>query len=258
MRAFVSNGVAIALPVAAFFGIIGVWTTAIAVFGIPEYLLPHPKSVLTAALDPRTHLARQTMVTASEAVAGFVIANVLAFALAVIFSESVVLARSLFPYAIALKTTPVVAIAPILVVWFRTGLAAKVAAASLVSFFPVLVAVTEGLRAVDPAALDLFSSLGASRLQTMRLLRIPSAQTYLFPALKVSSSLSVVGAIVGEFVSPDAGLGQILTRSGYHLDNAAVFAALFASAGVGVTMFLLVGGAEGLATRWRRRGALPA
>lgn len=253
MRAFITGS--LALPAAAFVVILMLWIGVVNLFHVPEYLLPSPSTVALSAIDPHTHLLQQTLVTAFEALLGFLIANVIAFSAAIVFSESAVLARSFWPYAIALKTTPIVAIAPILVVWFRTGLAAKIAAAALVSFFPMLVAATEGLRdGVDPAALELFSSLGASRLQVVRLLRIPSAQTHLFPALKVSSSLSVVGAIVGEFVSPDAGLGQILTRSGYHLDNGAVYAALFASATVGLLLFLAVAVAERVATRWRRRG----
>jgi NitT/TauT family transport system permease protein len=161
----------------------------------------------------------------------------------------------LFPIAIALKTTPIVAVAPLLVIWLGTGWTSKIAAAVLISFFPVLVNAAKGLKAADAEYRELFQTMGSSRAQEFRKLRLPYCLPYLFSALKISSSLAVVGAIVGEFVGATQGLGYLIIVSSSHLETPTVFAAIVAAAAAGITMFYLIGWIERSVVFWNSDSA---
>jgi NitT/TauT family transport system permease protein len=230
----------IAIPVAFFIGACSIWEAVVRLADVPIYILPPPSVIFAEIANLNLSLLKDTGVTMLESVAGFIAANCLAFALAVVFAHSRILEKGLYPYAIALKTTPIVAIAPLLVLWFGTDIRSKIVAAALICFFPVLVNVTRGLRAVDEEALDLFESLAASKWQVFRMLRLPNSLPYLFSALKISTSLSVVGAIVGEFVGSNKGLGYLILVSSYHLETPAMFAAIIAAALGGVAFFGVV------------------
>lgn len=238
------------LSVPILFGLVtlGLWEGAVRAFEMPEYLLPPPTAIF-AAVDRSLFL--QLAVTFAEAVMGFVIACASAFAVALMFVRYRTLERGLFPVAIAVKTTPLVAIAPLLVLWQGTGWWSKVTAAALICFFPVLVNTVKGLKAADSEHCDLFRSLGATRTQEFRKLRIPFCLPYFFSALKISSSLAVVGAIVGEFVGATQGLGYVIMVSSAHLETAMLFSAIFASAFAGITLFYAVGLVERLIVFWQ-------
>jgi NitT/TauT family transport system permease protein len=234
-------------PVLFLAGGLALWELVVRALQLPSYILPTPSLIFSViARDPVT-LLRHASITALEAILGFGFASMTAFAVAIVFAHSKTLANGLYPYAVALKTTPIVAIAPLLVLWFGTGLMSKIVASALICFFPVLVNATRGLVDVDEDALNLFRSLAASKWQIFRLLRVPNSLPYLFSALKISSSLSVVGAIVGEFVGARAGLGYWILISSYRLETPAMFAAVFAAACVGTLFFAVVVFAEG---RW--------
>jgi NitT/TauT family transport system permease protein len=223
------------------------WQGIVFVANVPEYLLPSP-SAIAATVDGA--LARQFAVTFAEALAGFVIASALAFTVAALFVRFKVLEDGLFPIAIAVKTTPIVAIAPLLVIWLGTGWWSKIVAAILICFFPVLVNTVKGLKAADLEYRELFETLGASRAQEFRKLRVPFCLPYLFSALKISSSLAVVGAIVGEFVGATKGLGYLIMISSAHLETPTLFSAIFAAALAGIVMFYAVGFAESRLIFW--------
>jgi NitT/TauT family transport system permease protein len=223
------------------------WQTIVVAAGIPEYLLPAP-SVIFADID-RT-LAIQLAVTFVEALAGFLIAGVLAFGCAILFVRFGMLERGLFPIAIAVKTTPIVAVAPLLVIWLGTGWWSKIVAVILICFFPVLVNAVKGLKAADAEYRELFQTLGATRAQEFRKLRIPYCLPYLFSALKISSSLAIVGAIVGEFVGATQGLGYLIMVSSAHLETATLFAAIAAAALAGIAMFYAIGWTEERVVFW--------
>ena len=197
------------------------WQAIVMVADIPEYLLPAPTAIF-ANVD-RT-LAVQLAVTFVEALIGFLIASALAFGCAIMFVRFNTLEEGLFPIAIAVKTTPIVAVAPLLVIWLGTGWWSKIVAVILICFFPVLVNAVKGLKAADVEYRELFQTLGASRAQEFRKLRIPYCLPYLFSALKISSSLAIVGAIVGEFVGATQGLGYLIMVSSAHLETATLFA----------------------------------
>jgi NitT/TauT family transport system permease protein len=150
------------------------------------------------------------------------------------------LEEGLFPIAIAVKTTPIVAIAPLLVIWLGTGWWSKIVAAILICFFPVLVNTVKGLKAADLEYRELFETMGASSSQEFRKLRVPYCLPYLFSALKISSSLAVVGAIVGEFVGAKAGLGYLLLQKNFNFDMAGTFAVLVVLSLIGVVLHSLI------------------
>ena len=189
-------------PIAFALALLTVWQAVVMFAQIPEYLLPSPTAI-AATID--RSLATSFAVTSGEALAEFIMASALAFVLATLFVRFHTLEEGLFPIAIAAKTTPIVAIAPLLVIWLGTGWWSKVVAAMLISFFPVLVNTVKGLKAADVEYIELLETLGASRAQEYGKLRIPFCLPYLFSALKISSSLAVVGAIVGEFVGATKG-----------------------------------------------------
>jgi NitT/TauT family transport system permease protein len=234
-------------PLIAGFLVLAVWQAVVMMADIPEYLLPAP-SVIFANVD-RT-LAVQLAVTFVEALIGFLIAGVLAFSCAIMFVRFTALEEGLFPIAIAVKTTPIVAVAPLLVIWLGTGWWSKIVAVILICFFPVLVNAVKGLKAADAEYRELFQTLGATRSQEFRKLRIPYCLPYLFSALKISSSLAIVGAIVGEFVGATQGLGYLIMVSSAHLETATLFAAIAAAALAGITMFYVIGWTEERVVFW--------
>jgi len=223
------------------------WQVIVMAADIPEYLLPAPSAIF-ANVD-RT-LVIQLAVTFVEALIGFLIASALAFGCAIMFVRFNTLEEGLFPIAIAVKTTPIVAVAPLLVIWLGTGWWSKIVAVILICFFPVLVNAVKGLKAADAEYRELFQTLGASRAQEFRKLRIPYCLPYLFSALKISSSLAVVGAIVGEFVGATQGLGYLIMVSSAHLETATLIAAIAAAALAGILMFYVIGWTEERVVFW--------
>jgi NitT/TauT family transport system permease protein len=227
--------------------LLAAWQAIVMVADIPEYLLPAPTAIFSN-ID-RTLLI-QLGVTFVEALAGFLIASLLAFGCAILFVRFATLEQGLFPIAIAIKTTPIVAVAPLLVIWLGTGWWSKIVAVILICFFPVLVNAVKGLKAADAEYRELFQTLGASRAQEFRKLRIPYCLPYLFSALKISSSLAIVGAIVGEFVGATQGLGYLIMISSAHLETATLFAAIAAAALAGIILFYVIGWCEQRVIFW--------
>ncbi|MEJ7785180.1 MAG: ABC transporter permease [Solirubrobacteraceae bacterium] len=236
-------------PLLFAFGFVVIWGVLVAILDTPGYLVPAPWD-LPAAIP--VGFANHIWVTAQEVVLGFLVANVLAFVIAVLFVQNRLIERGMYPLAIALKTTPIVAIAPLLVLWFGTGLLSKVIAAGLISFFPMLVNTIRGLRAAEPEAHELFTALRASRRQTFLRLQMPTSLPFVFAALKISASLAVVGAIVGEFVGAKAGLGFVILQSSYNFQTAQLFVAIIAAAVLGIALFGIVALAERAVCRWER------
>ena len=185
-------------------------------------------------------LGPATAVTALEALLGFAVGAGLALAIAIACSFVPYLEDLVYPYAVALKAIPVVAVAPLLILWFGNGLASKVVMAALICFFPVLVNASTGFRDLPDEGLELFRTLSASRRQVMWHLRLPSAMPYIFASFKVAASLAVVGAIVGELAGSDRGIGFIIQVSSYRLDTPLLFAALGYCAALGLLLYAAV------------------
>ena len=220
-------------------------------------LLPSPTDVARAAWDGRETLLRSTWSTAGAALLGLAMAAVVSMVGAVAFLRSRWLELAIYPYALLLQTVPIVAIAPLLVVWLGYGTPVAVATAAIVSFFPLLTAGNVGLRAADPASVDLLRLYGASWSQEVWRLRLPGALPYLMSGLRTAVGLSVIGAIVGEFVGSNGhppSLGYLVLRSARSAETAMTFAAVAASTALALALFGAVQAIEHRAIgRWHAR-----
>ena len=220
--------------------------------GIPFYILPTPTQVLVRAFDPERQLSYHFGVTATEALGGFIAGSLFGFLLAVVFVHARLVEDALYPWAVVSQTVPLVAIAPLLVLWFGNGMLSRAAISALFTFFPVLVNCTRGLRLTDQATLDLLQSYGASRWQLFWTLRVPQSLPFLFTGLKIGATLAVIGAIVGEFAGAAAGLGYLTTISTYYLETDLTFAVVSVASLLGIGLYLALMGLEHWLVFWER------
>ncbi|HET7701072.1 MAG TPA: ABC transporter permease [Candidatus Limnocylindria bacterium] len=223
------------------------WTSA---FRVPGYLVPAPSAVAARLATDWPLLAREAGVTIAEATAGFIVGTAVAFAIAAAMVRSRLLERTLFPLAILVKLTPVVAVAPLFTLWFGFGSAPKVAIAALITFFPMVVNAFVGLRSADPQEVAFLETLGASRGEVFRLLRVPSSLPYLFSGARISVNLALIGAVIGEWTGADHGLGRVILVSNANLDLATLFAAILLLASIGIAANALVGALERRVLHW--------
>ncbi|MBW2981637.1 ABC transporter permease [Candidatus Woesearchaeota archaeon] len=230
----------IGIPVLFSGGVLVIWELLVLIFNVPEYLVPKPTRIISEIVTNFNSLLGHTGITMLEAFVGFIIANILGFIIGVIFAHSKTAEKGFYPYVIALKTTPIIAMAPLLVLWFGTSLISKIVAAAVICFFPILVSTVKGLRIVDEDSLKLFKSYYADKWQIFTRLRLPNSLPYIFSALKISTGLAVVGAVVGEFVGANRGIGYVILVSSYHLETVRMFAAIIMSALGGLVFFWLI------------------
>jgi NitT/TauT family transport system permease protein len=218
------------------------WEGIVRAWQIPEFLVPAPSAIwraLASGLTSRLYLDHFG-VTLYESLLGFLIAAAAGIACGTVIAQFRVVERTLYPYLVALQTLPKIAIAPLLIVWLGFGITSKVVIAALVAFFPILVNVIVGLKTVDAAKLDLMRSLDASRWQTFRYVTFPNALPFVFAGLDIAIVFSVLGAIVGEFVGSQRGLGNLILQFHTSLDMAGMFAVLLLLAALGVGLHLAI------------------
>lgn len=227
-------------PTILFFLVVVVWQTAVYLLEINPIILPSPIEIAAAMYEHPVRLLRETGVTMSEAILGFCLGSAVAFIMAVIFVHSDTIRDAVYPFAVALKSTPLVAIAPLLVLWFGNGMLSKVVMSAVIAFFPVLVNSVNGLLNVDRDTIDLMRSLSASRLQILIRVRIPSSLGFIFASLKIASSLSVVGAIIGEYTGSTRGIGYLINTSSYYLETPLMFAGIIMIAVGGIAFFAAI------------------
>ncbi|MFC1601291.1 ABC transporter permease [Candidatus Sumerlaeota bacterium] len=238
------------LPILVFALVLFAWWFLTAVFSIPSYILPSPMDIVSATSKIGDSFWRDFAVTAAEALGGFFLGGASAFLFAVAFAHYSMIEKSFMPYVIAMKTIPIVAIAPLLVIWFGAGILPKFILSALICFFPVLVGALKGMKEVDPDQIDLFESLAASRWQVFKWLRLPNSLTYLFPALRVSIVFAVIGAIVAEFASANAGLGFKIMMASYHVDTPVMFLYILATSILSLVLYGIVVAAERYFVPW--------
>lgn len=235
---------AVGPPAATFALAIVLWHAATVVFALPTYLVPAPADVAAAAAEHADLLLTASKNTMLESVAGFALSASLGTAFAFLLTRARWIEASLVPYAVFLQTVPVVAVAPLLVLWFGVGFKAVVAASFIVAVFPVITAATAGLRAVDPDYRALFRLYAASRWQAFWKLEAPSAVPYLAAGLRSASGLAVIGAVVGEFVAGhsegEPGLGYVILSSTRQMQTPLLFAAVVCSSVLGLLLFGVV------------------
>jgi NitT/TauT family transport system permease protein len=230
------------LPALVAIGGIAFWEWAVTAFEVSKFVLPAPSSIASAFLLDAGTLSASTWVTLRITVLAFVLALLLGVSLAILFSQSRLLERALFPYAVTLQVTPVVAIAPLILIWVGLDNAerAVLILATIVAFFPILSNTTLGLRSADPQLHELFDLYGASRWQRLWRLQLPAALPYILAGMKVSGGLALIGAVVAEFAAgsgTSTGLAWRIAEAGNRLEVEKGFAALLIMAAIGIAIF---------------------
>ncbi|ULL14595.1 ABC transporter permease [Paenibacillus sp. H1-7] len=231
-------------PLVAFFVFVGGWELVVKLLAIPPYILPKPSDIYKAAVENASGLWVSVVTTIAEAVVGFILSIILGVSGAVLLASSKLIEKSVYPYAIILQTIPIVAVAPIIVIWFGAGMNAIVIIAFLIGFFPMLSNTLIGLNSTDHNMKNLFYLYNANRFQTMWKLRIPAALPYIVAGLKISCTLAVIGAIVGEYIAGigggKGGLGYAITVAASRLQTPYLFACGLSASVLGIAFFLLV------------------
>jgi ABC-type nitrate/sulfonate/bicarbonate transport system permease component len=215
----------------------------------PE-LLPTPLAVWGALCAERDLLWQQTLVTLEETAVGFAAALVAGVFFATVVDFSSWLRRALYPLLVTSQTIPIITLAPLLVLWFGFGLFSKVVVIALMCFFPIVVALADGLRSTDPELVKLYRAFGAGRLRLYWSVRLPGALPALFSGIRIAVTYSVIGAIFGEYVGASAGLGYFIELKQHSFATAAEIAAILVTAALSIMLFLLVALIERLALPW--------
>lgn len=239
-----------AMPLATAAALILIWEIGVRAFGVPTFIAPAPSTVAATFVEKFPLLMQNFWPTFVESVAGFTVGNFAAILIAVTFVHSRHMERAFFPIAVFVNTIPILAIAPVLVLIFGPGITAKVVIAALICFFPTLVNMVRGLQSVSPQTLELARILSASKSEIFWKMRLPSSLPFLFSALKISATTSVIGAIVGEWVGADLGLGALIINATFNFNSPLLYATVFMSSGLSVLMFALVTFAERRIVRW--------
>lgn len=242
---------AVAVPLAAVAGLIGLWQLVVTGLAVPPYIAPSPVAVVQTLVSDWSNLLANLWPTLLESVAGFALGNLFAVCLATLFVYSRTAEQAFYPLAVFVNTIPILAIAPILVLIFGPGMFGKVVIAALISFFPTLVNMVRGLNALSPQMLELARICSASPAEIFWKFRLPASLPYLFAALRIAATTSVIGALVGEWVGSDRGLGALIIESTFNYRAGLLYATVILSSGLSVFMFGLVALAERLVLRWR-------
>jgi NitT/TauT family transport system permease protein len=237
-----SPAVRVLAPAAVGVAILAVWQFVCTSFDVPVYLVPSPKAIFDTLIEDWSLLSSSLLITLKITFLAFLLAVVLGVAAAFLFVQSRVIEMSLFPYAVILQVTPIVAIAPLIIIWVKDPIPAMVICATIVALFPIISNTILGLRSVNPGLMNLFRLNQATRWQTLTRLRVPSALPYFFGGLRISSGLALIGAVVAEFVAGTggtaSGLAYQILQSGFQLNIPRLFAALFLITATGITLFL--------------------
>lgn len=224
-------------PTALVIGLLATWQLLSVALAFPKWLLPSPVDIVDAMGSARELLVQHAMVTLEEVLVGFAGAFAVGVSLAVAIAYSRTVERAVYPFVVASQTVPVVAIAPLLLIWFGYGLLPKVIVVALICFFPIVVNMVDGLRAIDPDLISLMRSMGASRWQLFVKAQLPTSLPFLFSGTKVAIAVSVIGAVMGEWVGASAGLGYFMVRSASQFQTARVFAAVVVLSVMGIALF---------------------
>jgi len=251
----------IVLPVIVLAVSLGLWELVVRLANVPPYVLPAPSVILQTFIADAGLLTQSLLVTLLTTLEGFLLAAIGGVGLAVLFNQSRLVEYSLYPYAVILQVTPIVAIAPLLLIYMPQPLAV-LACAWIVAFFPVLANTTLGLNSIDRNLADLFALYGASRGQVLWNLKLPSALPYILGGLRIAGGLSLIGAVVAEIAAGSAGAGSGLAyrivESGYRLNIPRMFAALVLLSIAGIVIFYLLAFVNHIALRRWHESALEA
>jgi NitT/TauT family transport system permease protein len=237
-------------PAAALLIALAAWHFGVTLFNVPKYLVPSPAAVAQRLFEDWSFMLWHSWITLLTAVGGFLLSIVVGVPLGMLLVWSRVLERAIMPLLVVSQSFPKVAVAPLIVIWFGLGALPKILIAFSVAFFPIMIATIAGMKSVDTDLRDLARSMQASALKTFLKIRLPFALPQIFSGVKVAVAFATVGAVVGEWVGADAGLGYLLLWSNANLDTPLLFAVLFCLMLIGLALYYAVEFLEAWALPW--------
>jgi NitT/TauT family transport system permease protein len=237
-------------PAATLLVLLVVWELAARGGYVPRYILPSPSGIAVRFAQMHALILKESLFTLQETLLGFGLSVLIGIPLGMLLVASRTFNRAVYPLLVASQVVPKVAIAPLFLVWFGFGLMSKVLITFLMAFFPIVIAAVVGLQATEVEKLYVARAAGAGRLQLFWHVRLPNALPVIFGGMKVSITLAVVGALVGEFVAAENGVGRLLLSASGNMDTELLFAGIFALIVIGVILFLAMEGLEKLALPW--------
>lgn len=240
------------IPWATIIMLLLIWEFGVRWTHVPAYILPGPLQILTTLLGSLPLLAMHTGSTLAEAMLGFVLAVAVAFGVAFILNQFYWLNQAVYPLLIVSQTIPIITLAPLFLIWFGWGMLPKILVVILVCFFPIVINLLNGLNSVDPDLINLFRSMGASRMAIFKMVKLPAALPGFFAGMKISASYSVMAAVIGEWLGAQEGLGYYMTiaQKSFRVDR--VLAAVMIIALVSLLVVKVIDLAEWLAMPWNR------
>jgi NitT/TauT family transport system permease protein len=247
----------IVLSLTGILAVLALWQAVMVVFKVPHYIAATPLEVVDALRAQPVILATNAWPTIVETVGGFVTGNIIAVLIAIGFVHNRTFRHTVYPLAVTVRTLPIVAISPILVLLLGNGYAPKIAIAALITFFPTLVNMVDGLNAVDAQAQELMHVLSATKWEVFRYLRWPTSLPYLFSALRIASTASLLGAIVAEWIGSNKGLGYLILASTYDYRTPLLYATMAVASAIALALFGLISVLENYFVPWRRTGGAP-
>lgn len=228
------------------------WEVWVRVRDTPAWYLPPPSAIWHALVQNWDSIRADAWVTLQEVVIGFAVAVLIAIPVAIAIERLQVIERALYPIVVATQAIPLVALAPLLLIWFGHGIQPKVVMVALIAFFPIVVSLVDGLRSADRETLDMLRTMGASGWQRFRLVEVPSALPAFFSGAKIGMAVAVIGAVIGESSGSNAGLGHAISLYGASLKTPLVFACVLVLALMAIGLFALIGLVERLVMPWRK------
>ena len=237
-------------PTTAIIGLFVLWDLAIRIFAIRSFVLPSPAEVFISLIRDWGELGPNLLFTVYEILAGFALSVVFGTGIAVAIISWRPFEKAIYPLLVGSQMIPKVAIAPLFVIWFGFGIEPKILVAFLIAFFPMVISTVIGLRSIEVEKLYLARSMGASGLQTFLKIKLPNAMPTIFGGLKLSITAAVIGAIVGEFIGADKGIGRVLLIANGELETDLLFAGILLLSVTGVILFLIIDGLERWTIRW--------
>ncbi len=229
-----------ALAVVSHLALVAAWHFFVVLGKVPKFVMPTPYETLQALLVPNYRWMENITVTTTEIFVGYALAVVIGIGIALLFSWFRLLEMAVMPLLVSLNMIPKVALGPLIIVWFSYGVIPNAMMAFAICFFPIVLTTARGLREVEPDLLDLVRTLKGSRWQVFTLIQLPGALPYIFSGMKVGAILAVAGAVVGEFLGSDKGLGYLMLQVQVTLDTPAMFMAVLMITGIGMLLYGLV------------------
>ncbi|PKM76610.1 MAG: ABC transporter permease [Firmicutes bacterium HGW-Firmicutes-15] len=252
MKRLASIGNKLAPYITAFL-LLSIWEVAVRLNHLPSYILPSPLQIIKTLAGTFPLLLMHTASTLEEAMLGFILAILIAFLTAFVLDYFYWLNQAVYPLLIVSQTIPIITLAPLFLIWFGWGLLPKIIVVILVCFFPIVISLLNGLNSVDPDLINLFRSMGASRIAIFKMVKLPSALSVFFSGLKISASYSIMAAVIGEWLGAEQGLGYFMTiaQKSFRVDR--VLAAVVVIALLSLLVVKAIDLAEWLVVPWKRK-----